>query len=305
MTVTALDAPTFDWLRGAGGAADVRRIVELAEEHDGRGPLDEAALLKIAHRGLADATLLTCSSGASVAGFAYLHDLSSDRPALDLAVSPASRRQGLGRRLVDAVLALPEATGPLTAWAHGNHPGAAALAKHTGFDAVRELWLKRRSSTARLTVDTPDGYTIRPFRPGADDAGFLAVNAAAFATHPEQGSLDRRGLLERMAESWFDPDGFFVAERDGEIVGYHWTKVHRTGRRPECGEVYVIGVDPSAQGSGIGKALLAAGLDHLRRRGMADVILYVEAANQGAVRLYERYGFSHAPVDTDVMYSRG
>jgi mycothiol synthase len=179
------------------------------------------------------------------------------------------------------------------------------LADRLGFQAVRELWLMRRSSDAPSSAEPPAGYTIRPYRPGVDDEGFLAVNAAAFACHPEQGSLDRRGLLERMAESWFDPAGFLVAERDGEIVGYHWTKVHKDSRRrPACGEVYVIGVDPSTQGSGLGRALLIGGLDHLRRRGLTEVVLYVEADNQGAVRLYERHGFTHAAVDTDVMYAR-
>lgn len=302
MRVTPLDAATFDWSRGTGGADAVRRIVELSSSHDGRAPLDEAAVLSL-RRGLAGSRVVTASRDGSTEGFAYLHGLPSS-PAIDLAVSPPARRSGLGRALAEAVLDGLE--GPVTAWAHGNHPGAAALAKRYGFEAVRELWLMRRPASLPLPVsaEAADGYTIRPFRPGRDDAGFLAVNAAAFASHPEQGSLDRRGLLERMAEPWFDPAGFLVAERDGVMVGYHWTKVHSDGRRPLCGEVYVIGVDPSTQGSGLGRALLAAGLAHLRGLGLDQVILYVEADNHVAVRLYERLGFTHAAVDTNVMYAR-
>ena len=303
MSVTALDSAAFDWARGAGGADDVRRIVQVSHEHDGRSALDEAAVLKLRNRGLHDARMLTAGRDDSAEGFAYLHGLADPAPAIDLVVSPSARGHGLGRELAQATV--ESADGPLTAWSHGNHPAAAALAARCGFEAVRELWLMRRPSGDALSAEVPDGYTIRSYRPGVDDVGFLAVNAAAFADHPEQGALDRRGLLERMAEPWFDPRGFLIAERDGQIVGYHWTKVHTKGRRrASCGEVYVIGVDPSTQGSGLGRALLLRGLEHLRRRGLSEVILYVEAENEGAVRLYEKHGFKHDAVDTDVMYAR-
>jgi mycothiol synthase len=305
MTVTVLDPSTFDWHRGAGGADDVRRIIRLSEEHDGRGALDEAAVLALRNRGLADGRVVAAELDGAVEGFAYVHGLGSGQPAIDLVVNPDARRQGLGLSLAEAALGATGRDARPTAWAHGNHPGSAVLAKHCGFEAVRELWLMRRPGTLAMEVAPPDGFTIRPYRPGQDDTAFLDVNAAAFASHPEQGALDRRGLLERMAEPWFDPEGFLVAEHDGQLVGFHWTKVHQDGRRrPACGEVYVIGVAPDAQGSGIGRALLAAGLGHLRRKGLGEVILYVEAKNDGAVRMYEKYGFSHAPVDTDVMYAR-
>jgi mycothiol synthase len=264
----------------------------VSAEHDRREALNEDAVLRLKNRGLAESLMLL----AGDEGFAYVHD-----GAVDLVVTPAARGQGLGRSLASAVLERVE--GPLSAWSHGNHPGAAALARSCGFAAVRELWMMR-APLAPLSVEAPPGYAIRAYRPGEDDAGFLAVNAAAFASHPEQGSLDRRGLLERMAEPWFDPAGFLVGERDGELVGYHWTKVHSDGRQPMFGEVYVIGVDPSTQGSGLGRALLAAGLEHLRGLGLSEVVLYVEGDNDGAIRLYERYGFTHAAVDTDVMYVR-
>ena len=306
MSVTVLDPSTFDWHRGAGGADDVRRIVRAAEQHDGRGALDEAAVLALRNRGLSDATAFLAHLDGAAEGFAYVHGLGSGQPAIDLVVSPDARRRGLGHELADAAIDAVPPDARLTAWAHGNHPGSAVLAKRCGFDPVRELWLMRRPGSLEMAVDAPSGYRIRAYRPGGDDAAFLAVNAAAFAAHPEQGSLDRRGLLERMAEPWFDPAGFLVAEHDGRLVGFHWTKVHQDGRRrPACGEVYVIGVSPDAQGSGIGRALLAAGLRYLRGKGMPEVILYVEGDNEGAVRLYERHGFTHAAVDTDVMYARG
>jgi mycothiol synthase len=295
MTVTRLDHASFDWASGAGGAAEVRRIADDAQQHDGRESLNEAAVLTLRNRGLETGMLFLDGE----AGFAYLHGLSGGgRPELDLVVAPEARGRGVGTALARAALDAVDGI-PVTAWSHGNHPAAAALASRLGLEAVRELWLMRRPAAEPPATPVPDGFTVRTFEPGVDDEAFLAVNAAAFASHPEQGSLDRRGLDERKAEPWFDPAGFLVAERRDRpgLVGFHWTKVHPDG----VGEVYVIGVDPGAQGSGIGRALLAAGLRHLV--DAPEVVLYVEAANTGAVRLYESYGFTHAPRDTDVLYA--
>ena len=85
-------------------------------------------------------------------------------------------------------------------------------------------------------------------------------------------------------------------------MGFHWTKVH--DETPPYGEVYVVGVSPTAQGGGLGKRLTHAGLSHLASLGLAEVILYVEADNTAAVAVYERLGFTHAARDTHVQYAR-
>ncbi|EDY48120.1 truncated acetyltransferase [Streptomyces clavuligerus] len=143
----------------------------------------------------------------------------------------------------------------------------------------------------------PPGVTVRAFVPGQDDTAWLAVNAAAFAHHPEQGALTQRDLDDRTAEPWFDPRGFFLAERDGEIIGFHWTKVHAAER---LGEVYVVGIRPDAQGGGLGKALTAIGLRHLAAEGLPTAMLYVDADNTAAVTVYERLGFRTHEID--LMY---
>jgi mycothiol synthase len=316
--ITRLEHEHFDWILGAGGAAEVRRVAEAAEAADGREVLNEAAVLTLRHRGLGTGVLLLAEGGdpdgagagdgGGALGFAYVHGLSGPgRPELDLAVAPEARRRGVGTALVEAV---DDALAgiPLTAWSHGDHPGAAALAARAGYRAVRELWLMRRpADAAPVTAGSGSPYRLRAFRPVADDAAFLALNAEAFASHPEQGALDQHGLVERTGQEWFDPAGFLVAESpDGNgLAGFHWTKVHPVapGGSP-VGEVYVIGVAPAAQGSGLGRRLLAAGLEHLRSRGVGEVVLYVEADNTAAVRLYQSFGFTHASRDTDVMYAR-
>ena len=173
-----------------------------------------------------------------------------------------------------------------------------------GFAATRSLWVMRLPAEVDVPeAPVPPGVRLRGFEP-ADTDGVLAVNAAAFADHPEQGALDRAGFEQRAAQEWFDPAGLVVAERDGEVVGFHWTKAHPAASgHPAHGEVYVIAVAPAMQGSGLGAALLHAGIDHLRRRGLGAVALYVESDNP-AVRLYQRIGFTHAADDTHVQYTR-
>jgi mycothiol synthase len=130
------------------------------------------------------------------------------------------------------------------------------------------------------------------------------VNNAAFAWHPEQGGWDVEQVRLREAEPWFDPAGFLLAvDADDRLLGYHWTKVHpATAADPAMGEVYVLGVDPSEQGRHLGGALTAAGLAHLRDRGLGTVLLYVEGDNAAAVRVYEKLGFTRW--STDVSYAR-
>jgi mycothiol synthase len=261
----------------------VRRDSEAA---DGADPLDEAGRMALAHSGLGGATLWVHGDD----GFALLRG-----HGLDLAVRPDARGAGVGLALARSAVA--ETPGDVTAWSHVDHPAARAIATRVGFAATRELWVMRRGASP---VDVPeiDGVTIRGYRPeDADEV--LRVNAAAFAHHPEQGSMDTANLAERMAEPWFDPAGLLVADAGpNRLVGFHWTKRHSD----VLGEVYVVAVDPAAQGRGLGRALTAAGLAHLAELGVREIILYVESDNAPAIATYSRLGFAHT--ETHVQYSR-
>jgi mycothiol synthase len=271
-----------------GGLRAIEDVSRASTEADGVEPLDEGAWRRLRHH--RDELHVTLEPGA---GFAVV-----DGDLLHLVVAHENRRRGVGTRLL--ARAIGGRAGPWQAWSHGDHPAAAALARRTGFDRVRELWVMRRSLTD--LTDTPSragAVAVRSFRPG-DEPEVLRVNAAAFAHHPEQGSMDAAELAERMAEPWFDPAGLLVAAEGDRLLGFHWTKRHSA----TLGEVYVVGIDPASQGLGLGKVLVDAGLRHLRDGGAQDVLLYVESDNVPAVLLYERLGFTHAPADTHVMYVR-
>lgn len=289
--------------------AAVTWLVEHATESDGVRPLSEHVLLNLRYGGgHGSRSVLLYAPDGPLAAYAHL-DLSDPvaGASAELVVDPAFRRRGYGRTVVAELQSQTAATGGLRLWAHGRHPAAARLATTLGFSTVRSLLQLRRPLGPSLPdAPVPAGVRLRPFRPGADDERWLALNALAFAGHPEQGALTASDLDQRMAEPWFDARGFLLAERSDaagdRLVGFHWTKVHGDGGHGHepIGEVYVIGVVPEEQGIGLGKALIVAGLRHLRALGLASALLYVEAENAPAVGLYTKLGFT--TFDTDVMY---
>ncbi|MQY04484.1 mycothiol synthase [Actinomadura macrotermitis] len=271
--------------------SQILALVDAAAAADGVGPLSEHALLALRN----GAPGRTVVEDGVVVGYAHLDPATEEESAAaELVVHPEHRRRGHGRALLRGLL---QDAAPLRVWAHGDLPAAAALAASEGMERVRVLFQMRRPAAEPLPApDIADGVTLRTFVPGQDEEEWLKVNAAAFAHHPEQGAWTLDDVRAREREGWFDPAGFFLAERDGRIAGFHWTKVHPDG----LGEVYVVGVDPSAQGLGLGRALTLAGLHHLRDRGVPQILLYVDESNAAAVRLYRSLGFS--PHTVDVMY---
>jgi mycothiol synthase len=286
---------TFSTALTAASRGQVEQLLASAEAADGFRALNEAAELAL-REDTSAALHLTALADDRVVGYAQLMPTPRTSTGF-LVVDPPARRQGVGLRLVGALV--EHATSPLQVLAPTDSAAAQALAARAGLVAGRTLLIMRRDLEEPLPEPVvPAGMTIRTFRPGWDEAAWLAVNAAAFANHPEQGALTDVDLAERMAEPWFDPAGFFLAERDSALVGFHWTKQHE-GR---LGEVYVLGVAPPGHRQGIGRALLLTGLWHLRRRGNTAVELYVEAASGPAVALYSSYGFS--TTGRDVMYAQ-
>ncbi|MFE6223630.1 MULTISPECIES: mycothiol synthase [unclassified Streptomyces] len=277
---------------------EVMDLLTAADRADGVHAVSEQGRLYLRHGRREGVRHFLLTVGPRLYGYAQLEETDPvEAPAAELVIHPDQRGRGHGRALGTTLLG---ASGKrLRVWAHGGKPSARHLAQVLGLTLFRELRQLRRP-LAPLDIPEPvlpEGVTIRTFVPGQDDAAWLAVNAAAFAHHPEQGSLTQRDLDDRTGEPWFDPKGFFLAERDGELVGFHWTKTHAEER---LGEVYVVGILPEAQGGGLGKALTATGLRHLAAQGLPTAMLYVDADNTAAVRVYEGLGFRTHEVD--LMY---
>lgn len=300
-----------DELSPAQAEAALALIAEAAQV-DGQPAVSEQGRLRLRGGARAGVRHLLLSTDDELLGYAQLEETDPvEAPAAELVVAPGHRGRGHGRALGTALLA--ETGKRLRIWAHGGHAAARHLAQVLGMALFRELRQMRRPLTDHDLPEPvlPPDVRVRTFVPGEDDAEWLAVNAEAFSHHPEQGSLTQRDLDDRKAEPWFDPEGFFLAERitaerpagadgrpaGGRIIGFHWTKVHAD---EQLGEVYVLGVSPGAQGGGLGRALTLIGLRHLADAGLPTAMLYVDADNAAAVRVYERLGFT--TYETDLMY---
>ena len=276
--------------------AAVLALAQAARRNDGVAPLSEAFLLDL-RSPHPRSTHLTAQIDGELAGYGQVDPAG----ATELVVHPDHRHAGVARDLWKRALA----AGATSLWAHGGLPASAAFASGLGLTAVRELHrMERPLGEADLTEpEFPSGFTHRIFAPGVDDQAWVALNAAAFAGHPEQGRLTLSDLHERMAEPWFDAEGFFLVEDATDAaagpIAFHWTKVPRDGSGK--GEVYVVGVHPAYQGRGLDRPLTRLGTHHLASLGLRTVELYVDGANSSALATYRGEGFTSAAVD--VMYA--
>ena len=262
-------------------------LIERCRDADGQPPFSDGTLVQLRTGEKAQLELDSPASDAAAIHSAAIYSATE----AEFVVDPAQRGQGIGTRLLEQLLQRCEQG--VKIWAHGDHPAARVLAASHGFVPVRQLLQLRAPVTAS---PISDGSTTG-FRPGVDDDDWLALNARAFARHPEQGSVGQPDLTALTVEPWFDPDDFLLL-RDGDaLIGFCWLKIEDS-----IGEIYVVGVDPRRQGEGLGRRLMDAGLSHLAARGIRTAALYVESDNVPAVGLYRSLGFAEHTVD--IQYAR-
>lgn len=279
------------------GLAEIAALARAAAERSGHEALSETRLLEL---GLA-------ARGGTVPGFAALFLRAGDSGALagygqlcrgpsgwdvevvtDPDVDAAPLREPLLRHALH--LAAEAGGGALQLFVPRAGDADDRLAAAVGLDAGRELHQMRRPLPLDAALAAlADKVAVRGFRTGEDEAAFLALNNAAFSSHPDQGNWDEATLAEREAQPWFDPDGLLLAEDGDRLAGFCWTKIDPEAAR--TGEIYVLGVAPGSQGAGLGAALLAAGCRYLSGRGATTVTLYVDGDNEPARRLYASAGF--------------
>ena len=153
--------------------------------------------------------------------------------------------------------------------------------------------LKIHRSLVDPLPTTKHQYEIETFQPSRDKAKWLELNNKIFVHHPDQGNWAMEDLENRMAEDWFDPQGFFLATQGDEIIGFCWTKIHQDYVNQEpVGELYVVGVDPGHAHQGIGRAVSIAALNYLVNKGLKRAMLYVDADNESGLALYTSLGFN-------------
>lgn len=284
----------------------VLALISAATEHDGIPPIAEHIVLHLRHGGDKDDRHLIIEKDGTIVGYAHI-DLTDPvaGSSAELVVDPLHRGHGLGRALLEEICSI---TSPRL-WSHGDLASAQKLAKDNGLKRLRTVIQLRRPLTQHLPATSRD-LQLRTFLPGLDDEAWLTLNNRAFEGHPEQGEWSLENLHQRMQEDWFDPNGFFLATENEQLIAFCWTKIHGAhthshdgqdehGHDP-IGEIYAMGVDPDFQGQNCGHSITIAGLAHLRRKGLMSAMLYVDAENLTAIKLYTDLGFTEW--SRDVMY---
>lgn len=283
-------------------------LISAAADFDGAPPIAEHIVLHLRHGGDKDDRHLILELAGKIIGYAHI-DLTDTvaGSSAELVIHPEFRGQGYGQSLLSEITRI---TSPRL-WSHGDLESAQKLALGNGFGKVRTVLQLRRSLEQPLPKLSSE-IEIRTFLPSLDEQSWLALNNRSFLGHPEQSDWSPADLAHRMMEKWFDPSGFFLATKNQMLIAFCWTKIHGAhahshedeeshGHDP-IGEIYAMGVDPTARGEGLGRALTIAGLGYLRAKGLRSAMLYVDEENISAISLYRSLGF--VEWGRDVMYTK-
>lgn len=303
-TQTILDRETLN---------EILDLIEATTRLEGHRPVGEHKYSHLKVGAIGWLGVLAREQGQLI-GYAHTrwgHPDARPRVAVEVVVHPDHRRDGeVAMRLLDETeRAVGHAGGGLLyLWVHRVEEADQTLAYQLGYGIQRELaFMTRRMTEPPPQATLPDGIVLRSYQGASDDHAFLEVNNAAFKGHPENGEWDAVEFAERRALEWFEPEDLLMAWRGDELVGFHWTKWHghesdEIPAHEPVGEVYVLATHPRAQGLGLGRSLLRAGVRHQYDRGCREAVLYVDGANTAAVTLYESEHFAYRY--RDVCYER-
>ena len=158
---------------------------------------------------------------------------------------------------------------------------------------MRHILKLHRDLTTQSLPQRSYEFTIECFNTATHKQAWLDLNNKIFIDHADQGNWAMADLENRMAEPWFDPQGFFLATQNGEIEGFVWTKIHQDlVNQDPVGELYVVGTAPEHHGRGIARALSVEAINYFVTKGLKHAMLYVDADNEKALRLYQTLGFN-------------
>ena len=289
----------------------VLALIKAAYDFDGTPPIAEHVLLHLRHGGDKSDSHIVSEEGNKVIAYAHLDttDLVAG-PSVEAVVHPNHRGKGLGSLILkEAIKVCGDKT---RIWSHGDLPAAKAIAASLKLERLWSNLLMGKSLGEIQSVTSK--YSIRTFIPDFDNQAFLSLNNKVFANYPDQGGWSEEDLRVRLNEAWFQKEGFFVAEDQGKLIGFCWTKIHgahthsRNGEDDDhghdaIGEIYVLAVNPDYKEQGVGRDLTITGLNYLKYQRLNNVMLYVGVENNPAFNLYKSLGFNE--FGSDVMYRVG
>jgi mycothiol synthase len=232
-------------------------------------------------------------SGGQLVGFALISpEVPIERAVASGGVLGSHRKQGIGRTLVARAIEHSRSLNVSVLHIQTSHDSADAIhiLESFGFARVKEYWQMRWEGGELPPVRLPDGFELGPFRLDQDEQALAEIQNAAFRENWGfcPNTVEEVAARVRMKSSV--PEGVLMIFEGDKPAGYNWT--HRNQNSfGSVGFIGMTGVHPDYRGSGLGTAVVVAGLEYLRGEGITPVELEVDSQNQPARNLYLKLGF--------------
>lgn len=280
---------------------EIFQIVNESFQVDSVNPLNEHAHLHLKHGGDKPISHILAAKDGKIVGYGHLDQTDLlEGPAAEIVVAPSFRNQGIAKLILRKIEEITNPK-PIRLWAHGNVAAASYFTKSLNYEPVREI-IQLKISLLNVISDFnfSKEFQVNTYQNEEDQETLLTINKAAFTELPDQAAWTKHDLQLRINEHWFDPAGLLILKKENEPVAFCWTKIHthHDDEHQPLGEIYVLAVLPEFQNYGLGKKLTLWALHHLRKRGLSEAMLYVDAKNHKAMKIYQEIGFVHFGSDT-------
>jgi mycothiol synthase len=320
----AIDGLAFRRFQGATDYAPMAAVHEGSREWDQVDPLSSrediptvdslAATFAGAPSGTPD--ILIAEIAGQVIGYNHTvwrwTEVTGTRVYLHLGhMLPQWRGKGIGQAMfhwaqarIRELAASEQTTGPkvLATNASSTEKEATALIRANDYAEVRRLSDMKLDPLPPMASGTlPAGVTRRPVHPDHHRAIYQSLKDAyseTWISTAESEADYQEFLAEEIQVSGFDPTLCQVAWVDDQVVGLVWCHI-----RKGVGVIREVAVRKGWKRRGIARALTIYALEALRAKGMTQVRLFTDAANeQGARSLYESLGFRE--VKQHILYRK-
>ena len=202
------------------------------------------------------------------------------------------RQQGFGRELLNKAVSQAEQLNVEVLHVEVSSQGEAAkrMLESNGFHMAKGYWQMQWVGDTSPSPSLPNGFSIRPFQIGRDEAMLTQLQNSAFGDNwgfsPNTvDQISARVRLDRVT-----PEGILFITDNGKPAAYNWTMISANESKA-TGFISMTGVHPDYRGKGLGRAIVAAGMQYLKAQGVDSIELEVDSENVPARELYLKLGF--------------
>lgn len=229
----------------------------------------------------------------SIAGFVLI----APEPPISRSVASGGvlkiyRNQGIGRMLLKTAIDHSKQLQLAVLHVETMVDGAAArhILESEGFNEVKSYWQMRWEGDQAPSAELPDGLWLRTFVLNQDEATLTELQNLAFGENWGFSPNTLEEIHARVRLDRCDPEGIIFIIDGDRPAGYNWTLISSNGTA-STGFISMTGVHPDYRGRGMGRAVVAAGMEYLHAKGVDGIELEVDSVNPPARELYLKLGF--------------